>query len=72
MYPQVRYGTGLVEWLAGRLHPEPWSGFEAVHRLRANPLTGEANTLSARDLKEARELSAQFWFNAHPRDRPRR
>ncbi len=68
-YPQVRYGNGLAEWIAGKIEGDRWSGLYVDHRLRADPRTGRANSLSVRDLKEAREVSEQFWFNAHPRHR---
>ena len=72
-YPQVRYLDGLAEWIAAsRIGRDPRAGVDVVHRLRADPQTGRAESLSARDLKEARELSDRFWFNAHPRDRSRR
>jgi hypothetical protein len=69
-YPQVRYGNGLAEWIAERIEGESSSGLYVDHRLRADPWAGRANSLTVRDLKEARELSKQFWFNAHPRRRP--
>jgi hypothetical protein len=68
-YPQIRYTNGLAEWIFSRIRGDRTMGLHVAHRLRAEPWTGGANTLSARDLKEARELSDQFWFNAHPRDR---
>jgi hypothetical protein len=71
-YPQIRYTNGLAEWIAGRIESGKWSGLYVEHRLLADPSTGRVNTLVVRDLKEARELSGQFWFNAHPRDRPGR
>jgi hypothetical protein len=67
-YPQIRYGNALAEWIFMRLG-DGASGFHVDHQLRPDPLSGVANTLSARDLKEVGALADGFWFNAHPRDR---
>jgi hypothetical protein len=68
-YPQIRYTNALAEWIGERIGDAPWTEITIVHRLRADPRTGQAKSLSARDLNEARALSDRFWFNAHPRDR---
>lgn len=67
-YPQVRYGNALAEWVMDRERPGTGGDVFVAHRLRADARTGAAEALSARNLKEARELSGRFWFNAHPRD----
>ncbi len=71
-YPQIRYANGLAEWIAARMPDDGWLSFSVGHRLRADAWTGHANTIWASGLKQVRELSDGFWFNAHPRDRSRR